>query len=94
MIVRILEEGQFDVPDGSLDELNELDEKLVTAVDAGDEASFTTSLGALLDRVRQLGSPVPDDYLGPSELFLPAAESTLDEVRHLLEGDDEGFFPG
>lgn len=96
MILRILEEGQLEVPDGALDELNELDEKLVVAVEAGDEASFRASLDALLDRVRQLGTPVPEDHLGPSELFLPAPDSSLDEVRQLLEGDEDedGFLPG
>jgi hypothetical protein len=96
VILRILEEGQLEVPDGALDELNELDEKLVVAVEAGDEASFRASLDALLDRVRQLGTPVPEDHLGPSELFLPAPDSSLDEVRQLLEGDEDedGFLPG
>jgi hypothetical protein len=96
VILRILEEGQLEVPDGALDELNELDDKLVVAVEAGDEASFRASLDALLARVRQLGTPVPEDHLGPSELFLPAADSTLDEVRQLLEGDEDedGFLPG
>ncbi len=94
MILRILEEGQLEVPDGALDELNELDEKLVVAVDSGDEASFRASLDALLARVRELGTPVADDHLGPSELFLPGPDSTLGEVRQLLEGDDEGFLPG
>ncbi|MGH8992173.1 MAG: PspA-associated protein PspAA [Acidimicrobiia bacterium] len=93
MILRILEEGQLEVPDGALDELNDLDNTLVTAVESGDEEEFHSTLEALLARVRELGTPVPDDEIVPSELFLPAADSTIDEVRHLME-DEEGFLPG
>ena len=92
MILRILEEGQLEVPDGALDELNELDDNLVTAVEAGDEDGFRSTLEALLARVRELGTPLPEDHLGPSELFLPAADSTIEEVRKLM--DDEGLLPG
>ena len=92
MIVRILGEGQLEVPDSALDGLNELDEALIGAVEAGDEAAFQRDLGALLDRVRSTGTPVPDDYLGPSDLMLPSGDSTLEEVRSLL--GDEGLIPG
>ncbi|MGH8972048.1 MAG: PspA-associated protein PspAA [Acidimicrobiia bacterium] len=92
MILRILEEGQLDVPDGALDELNELDDSLVVAVEAGDEAAFHSSLEALLARVRELGTPLPEDHLGPSELFLPAADATIEDVRKLM--DEEGLLPG
>ena len=40
----------------------------------------------LLDQVRSVGTPVPDDELQDSDLILPAADSTLDDVRRLLAG--------
>ena len=92
MIVRILGEGQLDLPDDRLDRLNTLDDELVRAIDEADESAFARALGALLDEVRSSGSPVPDDHLGPSELVLPAADATLGEVRDLLT--DEGLIPG
>lgn len=93
MILRILEEGQFEVPDGALDELNERDDNLVVAVEKGDEDAFRSALGDLLARARELGTRLPDDYLGPSDVFLPAAEATIEEVRRLLEEEDQGFIP-
>jgi hypothetical protein len=92
MIVRILGEGQLEVPDSALDGLNQLDEDLIRTIESGDEAAFQKGLGALLDRVRTTGTPVPDDYLGPSDLMLPSGDSTLEEVRSLL--GDEGLIPG
>jgi len=92
VIVRILEEGQFDVADSTLDDLNALDDALIAAVDGGDEASFSEALAELLNAIKKNGEPVAEDYLGPSDLMLPHAGSTLDEVRALL--GEEGLIPG
>ena len=92
MIVRILGEGQRRVDDGDLQPLNQLDNDLVAAVDAGDEDKFGTALTALLDKVRQIGVPVPDDEIVPSDLVLPSSDASLAEVRELL--GDEGLIPG
>jgi hypothetical protein len=92
MIVRILGEGQFDVPDDDLDGLNQLDEELTKAVEAGDDGAFTTALGRLLGAVRAHASPHAVDSLDPSDLVLPAEDSSLEEVRSLL--GDEGLIPG
>lgn len=92
MIVRVLGEGQFDVPDDGLDELNELDGQLVAAIDARDNEKFARALQSLLDGVRSIGAPVPDDFLGPSDYVLPSSDATLEEVRDLLS--EEGLLPG
>jgi hypothetical protein len=92
MIVRIMGEGQFDVPDTLVDHLNELDNAVLDALDAGDEADFRVSLSALLAAVRAGGSPVAHDELVPSEATLPYEEATVDEVKELLHHD--GLIPG
>jgi hypothetical protein len=92
MIVRIGGEGQFEVPDEHLGELNRLDDDLAKAVDAGDEAQFKTALEALLASVRTVGRELPADFIGPSELVLPSPDSTIEEVREVL--GDEGLIPG
>jgi hypothetical protein len=92
VIVRILGEGQLEVPDSAADELNELDQAVGSAVDQGDEAAFGLALAALLARVREVGSPVKADDLRPSELILPQSDATMADVRKLLT--DEGLIPG
>lgn len=92
MIIRILSEGQYDVPDTSIDALNELDRELEAAVETGDEASFGAALGALLDLVRSSGEPVAVDSLVASDLVLPPESASLAEVRDMLSG--EGLIPG
>jgi hypothetical protein len=92
MIVRILGEGQLEVPEAVHAELNQLDAALESAVETGDEAGFRSALTALLTRVREVGSPTEADDLRPSELILPQEGATMDEVRKLLT--DEGLIPG
>jgi len=92
MIVRILGEGQLDVADNHLETLNRLDDDLAKAVDSGDEPQFAAALAALLAKVREVGTVVPDDAITPSELILPSADASLPEVRALLT--DEGLIPG
>jgi hypothetical protein len=92
MIVRISGEGQFDVPDSHVDELNRLDDDLTKAVDSGDDAQFTAALEALLASVRTVGEEQPADWIGPSDLVLPSPDSSIHEVREVL--GDEGLIPG
>ncbi len=92
MIIRILGEGQRELADQHEAELNRLDDALAEAVNAGHESAFEQSLTALLERVRTLGSPVPDDALVPSDAILPGEGSSLAEVRALL--GEQGLIPG
>jgi hypothetical protein len=92
VIVRILGEGQLDIPDSALDELNGLDTQLEAAVERGDEAAFSAAQAALLGRVREIGTPADPDPLAPSALILPPADATMADVRELLA--DDGLIPG
>ncbi|MFG3230048.1 hypothetical protein ACIRVF_42685 [Kitasatospora sp. NPDC101157] len=92
MIARIMGEGQWKLADSHFTELNMLDDELLEEMESGDEAGFRRSLGALLDAVRRLGTPLPDDALEPSELILPAPDATMDEVKDMLS--DDGLIPG
>ncbi|MET9651733.1 MULTISPECIES: hypothetical protein [unclassified Streptomyces] len=92
MIVRIMGEGQWKLADDRFTELNTLDAELLAEMESGDEDGFRRTLGALLDAVRRLGDPLPDASLEPSELILPSADATLDEVREMLS--DDGLIPG
>ncbi|MET9800769.1 hypothetical protein [Streptomyces sp. NPDC006368] len=92
MIVRIMGEGQVRVADSHFAELNKLDDELLAEMESGDGEGFRRTFRALLDAVRQLGDPLPDDSLEPSELILPSPDATLEEVRSMLS--DDGLIPG
>jgi hypothetical protein len=92
MIVRILTEGQFDLPGSFFDELNALDNKLVEVVELADGDHFQSALKEMLDLVRDKGKPVPIDELVESDVVLPAADISIEEASELFTG--EGLLPG
>ena len=92
MIVRIMGEGQVEISADDISVLNQLDSELESAIESDDEASFRVKLHALLDKVRHVGKALPDDSLEPSELILPPADASIEEVREML--GDQGLIPG
>ena len=92
MIVRIMGEGQLEIDDSQLQELNALDDALSAAIDGGDDSEFRAALSALLTAVRSRGTAVADDVLVDSDLVLPYEDAHVDDVRELLSG--EGLIPG
>jgi hypothetical protein len=91
VIVRISNEGQYELPDGLRDELNEVDNRIVTAVESDDEASFRHSFDELLGLIRDNGTPLEGDDLAESELIVPPADLTLAEAERDFTGD--GLLP-
>jgi hypothetical protein len=91
MIVRILGEAQYLVPDDARATLAGLDDALVAAVDSGDESTFTAALDALASTVREVGETLADDDFAPSDLVVPFADASLAETKGLLaESGDTG----
>jgi hypothetical protein len=91
VIVRIAGEGQFKLPDGDAERLNELDNQAVAAVEAGDEGQFHDLWGKMLELVRSDGQPVDDDELVGSDVILPPADTTFAEAAAEFTGD--GLIP-
>jgi hypothetical protein len=92
MIARISGEGQWQLVDGVLDRLNELDNAAVAAVDAGDEAAFHSSFEALLTLIRAEGEPLAGDDLHGSDVIFPPADLSFAEAGEEFTG--EGLIPG
>jgi hypothetical protein len=93
MIVRILGEGQWRIESAGQAELNALDDEIEAAVKASDQDRLAQALRRLHDKVRAVGSEVPDDELADSDLILPETDASLEEVRALLSESDEGLIP-
>ena len=92
MIVRILTEGQYELSGAYLDQLNEIDNKLVEVVEQENESEFGRLLKSMLDLVRENGKEVPVEELVESEIVLPEPDITLSEAEEMFTG--EGLVPG
>jgi hypothetical protein len=91
VIVRILSEGQFKLPDDVQTQLNEIDNEAVSAVEAGDEARFRELFDKMLELVESGGEPVADDELVESQVIIPPRDLTFEEAKGEFTG--EGIIP-
>jgi hypothetical protein len=91
VIVRIATEGQYELLENDAEALNDLDNKVVAACEAGDEEQFSQVFQEMLSFVRNQGQPLADDRLEGSDVILPPPDSTMDEVKEEFTG--EGLIP-
>jgi PspAA-like protein len=92
VIVRISTEAQYELGDGDVEALNELDSEAVAACEQDDEQRFRASLERLLEFVRTHGQLVDEDRLEASDVILPPPDTSLAEAKADFTG--EGLIPG
>jgi hypothetical protein len=92
MIVRISTEGQYELLESEVEQLNELDDQTVAACEADDETKFRDTFTRMLEFVRTNGHPVADDALTGSDVILPPPDTSIEEARAEFTG--EGLIPG
>jgi hypothetical protein len=91
MIVRLMGEGQYRIDQELRDQLNELDDRALTAMEQEDEPTLDAILDDMARLVREKGEPLPDEELSASDLIIPPSDLTLEETRQLFS--EEGLVP-
>ena len=97
MIVRIATEGQFELSQADYEPVNELDNRIVDAVDSGDEATFRDLFGQMIELVKSRGRRLGDEELVHSDVIFPPEDTTLEEAREEFTGEGvipESLMPG
>lgn len=84
MIVRILGDGQYRVPDDMAARIAAIDMLIDADLLAGDPDAFRAHITALTAAVREEGTPLGADMLTTSDIILPPPDITLDELQALL----------
>ena len=91
MIIRVVNEGQYEVSDSRLDALNELDNEIVGLIESGDETRFRDVLRNFISMIRENGKPLDPDVIVESDLIVPPEDLTLSEAMKIFSG--EGLIP-
>ncbi|MSS45884.1 hypothetical protein FYJ43_07500 [Cutibacterium sp. WCA-380-WT-3A] len=96
MIIRIVGEGQWQVPDTEIDHLNRIDACVEHAIETGSQNELTEALTELVSSVRAVGTPVADDTIVDSDLIVPDVSATIEEVSVWLSENPagDGLIPG
>lgn len=87
MIIRILSEGQYRLDSSHLDRLNDLDDRLVRAVAAGDNSQYLALFTQMLTLVRGTGTRIEAQEIVESDIVLPAPDTSLQEAQRLFTGE-------
>lgn len=85
MIVRVLGEGRFEVPEPSIPALDRLYRDLVISIRADDDAAFRLALPSLLTEIRHRGAALPPGRLGVFDVLVPGKDCTLGDAHVLLQ---------
>ena len=91
MIVRIATEDQYEIAGDDYTRLNDLDDAVVAAVEAGDEEQYAKRFAELIDYIRTNGTALGDDELRESDVIVPPPDTDLEEARKEFTG--EGLIP-
>jgi len=86
VIIRIATEGQYQLKGDALSKLDEIDNRLLDAIETGDEATFREALDAVLSLIRSEGQRLSDTELKESDLIVAPPDTTLEEARDLFAG--------
>jgi hypothetical protein len=91
VIARIATEDQFEIPQERYEELNDLDNAVVAAVEANDEEAYATTFAQLVEFIHANGRKLGDDELRESDVIVPPSDTSLEEARADFSG--EGIIP-
>ena len=91
MIVRIATEDQYEIAGDDYTRLNDLDDAVVAAVEAGDEEQYAKRFAELIDYIRSSGTRLEDAELRESDVIVPPPDTDLEEAKKEFTG--EGLIP-
>jgi hypothetical protein len=91
VIVRIATEDQYEIAGDDYTQLNDLDDAVVAAVEANDEAEYAKRFAALIEYIRSNGKRLEDDALAESDVIVPPPDTDIEEARRDFTG--EGLIP-
>ncbi len=86
MIIRIMGEGQYRVPDGLCNELNRIDNRIVALVTEGKAKEFRKELVKLISEIREKGEAIEAEEILESNIIVPPEDLSFEEAKDIFKG--------
>ena len=86
MIVRIMCQGQYNVDNTLVKQLNAIDNRIVNHITGVDKDGFRTDLAELISLVRDKGIPLDPANIAQSDIIIPPEDLTFDEASLIFKG--------
>lgn len=90
MIIRIMGEGQYQASEALCNELNRIDNHIVTLVKEGRAEEYRKELAKLISEVKSKAEPVDPKEIVESDIIVPPGDLTFEEAKAVFKG--EGLF--
>ncbi len=85
VIIRIMGEGQYHVPEALCDQLKEVDNRIVALVEKGNEKEFREELSKLISEIREKGKVVEEEEILVSDIIVPPENMSFKEVKDIFK---------
>lgn len=86
MIIRIMGEGQYRAPEALCDELNKIDNRIVSLVTEGKHEEFRIELARLISEIKAKGEKVGAEEIMKSDIIVPPEDLSLEEAKDVFKG--------
>jgi RNAse (barnase) inhibitor barstar len=86
MIIRIVGEGQYEVPGALFDELNAIDNKIVDLVSQDNKEEYNNELSKLISMIKSSGKQLDDVDIVESDIIVPPGDLTFEEAKDIFTG--------
>ncbi len=86
MIIRIVGEGQYRIPDALCDELNQIDNRIVKLVEEDKAVEFRDELAKLISEIKENGEPIEAEEIMISDIIVPPGDLSLKEAKAVFKG--------
>jgi hypothetical protein len=86
MIIRIMGEGQYQASEALCNELNQVDNRIVTLVEEGKVEEFRSELARLIAKIKEKAEPIDAKEIVESDLIVPPEDLSFKEAKAVFQG--------
>ena len=86
MIIRIMGEGQYQASEALCNELNKIDNYIVTLVEEGKTQEYKLELARLISEIKEKAEPIDAKEIVKSDIIVPPGDLSFEEAKAVFKG--------
>ena len=86
MIIRIMGEGQYQASEALCNELNKIDNHIVTLVAEGKTQEYKLELARLISEIKEKAEPIDAKDIVKSDIIVPPEDLSFEEAKAIFKG--------
>ena len=86
MIIRIMGEGQYQASETLCNELNRIDNHIVTLVEEEKVEEYKKELARLISEIKGKAEPIDPKEIVKSDVIVPPADLSFEEAKAIFKG--------